>query len=96
MKVTRATLSGGDIKSLIDGESKPINMRDGENPYDFISRIYNELASAKIETDTVNDELLSSLKRVVEVYDSEHWWTTTSKREALANARAAVNKASGE
>ena len=42
--------------------------------------------------------LLSALHKLVEVYDSEggKQWTTTSKREALANARAAIDKALGE
>ena len=42
--------------------------------------------------------LLSSLQQLLEIYD-DHFgkvWTTSSKRRALDNARAAVNKALGE
>lgn len=47
---------------------------------------------------TAAPELLSALQQLVEVHDSEggKQWTTTSKREALANARAAIDKALGE
>ncbi len=43
-------------------------------------------------------DLLSSLQRLLEIYDdnSGKVWTTSSKRRALDNARAAVNKALGE
>ena len=43
-------------------------------------------------------DLLSALQHLVEVYDSEDGkqWTTKSRREALANARAAIDKALGE
>lgn len=42
--------------------------------------------------------LLSSLQQLLDIYDdhSGKVWTTSSKRRALDNARAAVNKASGE
>lgn len=43
-------------------------------------------------------DLLSSLQRLLEIYDDQSGkaWTTSSKRRALDNARAAVNKALGE
>lgn len=43
-------------------------------------------------------ELLSALQQLLEIYDdnSGKVWTTSSKRRALDNARAAVNKALGE
>ena len=43
-------------------------------------------------------DLLSSLQRLLEIYDdhSGKVWTTSSKRRALDNARTAVNKALGE
>lgn len=43
-------------------------------------------------------ELLAALQRLLEIYDdnSGKVWTTSSKRRALDNARAAVNKAFGE
>ena len=42
--------------------------------------------------------LLSALQRLVEVYDSEDGkqWTTASKKAAIAEARAAIDKALGE
>lgn len=42
--------------------------------------------------------LLSALKQLLEIYDdhSGKVWTRSSKRRALDNARAAVNKALGE
>ena len=43
-------------------------------------------------------DLLLALQRLLEIYDdhSGKVWTTSSKRRALDNARAAVNKALGE
>ncbi len=45
-----------------------------------------------------NKAMLSALQRLLEIYDdhSGKVWTTSSRRRALDNARAAVNKASGE
>lgn len=42
--------------------------------------------------------LLSALQQLLEIYDdhSGKVWTTSSKRRALDNARAVVNKALGE
>ena len=43
-------------------------------------------------------DLLSALQHLVEVYDSEDdkQWTTASKKAAIADARAAIDKALGE
>lgn len=43
-------------------------------------------------------ELLSALQQLLEIYDDQYGkgWTTSSKRRALDNAHAAVNKALGE
>ena len=43
-------------------------------------------------------ELLAALHQLLEIYNdhSGKVWTTSSKRRALDNARAAVNKALGE
>lgn len=45
-----------------------------------------------------NKATLSALQQLLEIYDdhSGKVWTTSSKRRALDNARAAVNKALGE
>lgn len=45
-----------------------------------------------------NKAMLSALQQLLEIYDdnSGKVWTTSSKRRALDNARAAVNKALGE
>lgn len=45
-----------------------------------------------------NKTMLSALQQILEIYDdhSGKAWTTSSKRRALDNARAAVNKALGE
>ena len=45
-----------------------------------------------------NKAALSVLQQLLEIYDdnSGKVWTTSSKRRALDNARAAVNKALGE
>jgi hypothetical protein len=98
IKVTSAALTGAQIKSLIDGESKPINMMDGEAPCDFLSRIYNEMAADKINSDKFNRELLTAIQSLLEIYDCQdgRQWTTLSKRRALDDAHAAVNKALGE
>lgn len=54
--------------------------------------------AANAELIAASPDLLSTLQQLVEVHDSEggKQWTTTSKREALANARAAIDKALGE
>ncbi len=43
-------------------------------------------------------ELIVAMQQIIEFYDSADGkvWTTSSKRRALDNARAAVNKALGE
>ena len=43
-------------------------------------------------------DLLSAIQHLVELYDSEDGkqWTTTSKKAAIAEARAAIDKALGE
>lgn len=45
-----------------------------------------------------NKAVLSALQQLLEIYDEQSGkvWTTSSKRRALDNARAAVNKALGE
>lgn len=45
-----------------------------------------------------NKTMLSALQQILEIYDDQSGkvWTTSSKRRALDNARAAVNKALGE
>ena len=43
-------------------------------------------------------DLLAALQQLLEIYDDQSGkvWTTSSKRRALDNARAVVNKALGE
>lgn len=45
-----------------------------------------------------NKAMLSALQRLLEIYDDQSGkvWTTSSKRRALDDARAAVRKALGE
>lgn len=45
-----------------------------------------------------NKAMLSALQQLLEIYDDQSGkvWTTSSKRCALDNARAAVNKVLGE
>ena len=45
-----------------------------------------------------NKDILSALQQLLEIYNdhSGKVWTTSSKRRALDNARAAVNRALGE
>ena len=45
-----------------------------------------------------NKATLAALQQLLEIYDDQSGkiWTTSSKRRALDNARAAVNKALGE
>ena len=66
-----------------------------EGPYDTITDIQDIHDAALI---AAAPELLSALQHLVEVYDSEDGkqWTTTSKRAAIAEARAAIDKALGE
>lgn len=66
-----------------------------EGPYDTITDIQNFHDAALI---AAAPELLSAIQRLVEVCDSEDGkqWTTTSKKSAIADARAAIDKALGE
>ena len=54
--------------------------------------------SANAKLIAASPDLLSALQRLLEIYDdnSGKVWTTSSKRRALDNARASVNKALGE
>lgn len=66
-----------------------------EGPYDTITDI-QDLHDAQLIS--ASPDLLSALQHLVEVYDSEDGkqWTTTSKKVAIAEARAAIDKALGE
>ena len=66
-----------------------------EGPYDTITDI-QDIHDARLIA--AAPELLSALQHLVEVYDSEDGkqWTTTSKKAAIAEARAAIDKALGE
>lgn len=62
---------------------------------------YNTDASAhraNAKLIAASPERLTALQRLLEIYDdhSGKVWTTPSKRRALDNARAAVNKSLGE
>lgn len=48
--------------------------------------------------DMIISELIVAMQQMIECYDSADGkvWTTSSKRRAMDNARAAVNKALGE
>lgn len=60
------------------------------------SRVHE--CSANSHLIATSPELLAALQQLLEIYDdnSGKVWTTSSKRRALDNARAAVNKALGE
>ena len=64
-------------------------------PYDTITDI-QDLHDAQLIA--ASPELLSALQHLVEVYDDPtgKQWTTTSKKAAIAEARAAIDKALGE
>ena len=66
-----------------------------EGPCDTITDIQDFHDAQLI---AASPDLLSALQHLVEVYDSEDGkqWTTTSKRAAIAEARAAIDKALGE
>lgn len=57
-----------------------------------------EAQHANAKLIAASPELLSALQQLLEIYDDQSGkvWTTSSKRRALDNARAAVNKALGE
>lgn len=65
-----------------------------EGPYDTITDI-QDIHDAQLIA--AAPDLLSALQHLVEVYDSEDGkqWTTASKKSAIAEARAAVDKALG-
>ena len=66
-----------------------------EGPYDTITDI-QDIHDAQLIA--AAPDLLSALQHLVEVYDSEDGkqWTTASKKSAIAEARAAIDKALGE
>ena len=92
------------------GTRGPWNYRDDEpewvtdsNDNIAVARVtcYNTDANAQhanAKLIAASPELLSALQQLLEIYDdhSGKVWTTSSKRRALDNARAAVNKALGE
>lgn len=55
-------------------------------------------AEANAKLIAASPTLLSALQHLVEVYDDQtgKQWTTTSKKAAIAEARAAIDKALGE
>lgn len=57
-----------------------------------------EAQHANAKLISASPELLTALQQPLEIYDDQSGkvWTTSSKRRALDNARAAVNKAFGE
>lgn len=57
-----------------------------------------EAQHANAKLIAASPDLLSALQKLLEIYDDQSGkiWTTSSKRRALDNARAAVNKALGE
>lgn len=70
---------------------------------DYIADVYGTKASTDEEKANANliaasPELISALQQLLEIHDDQSGkaWTTSSKRRALDNARAAVNKALGE
>lgn len=66
-----------------------------EGPYDTITDI-QDIHDARLIA--ASPDILSALQHLVEVYDSEDGkqWTTTSKKAAITEARAAIDKALGE
>lgn len=92
------------------GTPGPWNYRDDEpewvtdsNDNIAVARVtrYNTDANAQhanAKLIAASPDLLSALQKLLEIYDDQSGkvWTTSSKRRALDNARAAVNKALGE
>lgn len=92
------------------GTRGPWNYHDDES--DWVTDSNDNIAVARVtcyNTDAsaqhanakliaASPDLLSALKQLLEIYDdhSGKIWTTSSRRRALDNARAAVNKALGE
>lgn len=66
-----------------------------EGPYDSITDI-QDIHDAQLIA--ASPDLLSALQHLVEVYDDTtgKQWTTISKKAAIAEARAAIDKALGE
>ena len=66
-----------------------------EGPYDTITDI-QDIHDAQLIA--ASPDLLSALQHLVEIYGSEDGkqWTTASKKAAIAEARAAIDKALGE
>lgn len=58
----------------------------------------SDIAAGLGHRDMIIDKLNEALQHLVEVYDDPtgKQWTTTSKREAIANAREAINLALGD
>lgn len=60
--------------------------------------MYANAQHANAKLIAASPELLTALQQLLEIYDDQSGkvWTTSSKRRALDNARAAVNEALGE
>lgn len=92
------------------GTRGPWNYRDDErewvtdsNDNIAVARVtrYNTDANAQhanAKLIAASPDLLAALQQLLEIYDDQSGkvWTTSSKRRALDNGRAAVNRALGE
>lgn len=70
----------------------------GAHPDSGFDDEFQQEQSANAHLIAASPYLLSALQQLLEIYDDQSGkvWTTPSKRRALDNARAAVNKALGE
>lgn len=86
---------------IVDDEIKIIQQESLENGAgwrSYVAICEDVQCHADASLIAASPGLLSALQHLVEVYDSEDGkqWTTASKKAAIAEARAAIDKALGE
>lgn len=85
MKVTRLNITASDIKDIIDGNNKPINMGENETSYQFLARIYNEVTVSKMNLIDILEQTIPHIREQAKV-DSHAFGTLQLIKKALGEA----------
>lgn len=81
-KVTRLNITASDIKDIIDGNSKPINMGENETPQEFLARIYNEMALSKMNIVDILEQTIPHVREQAKI-DGHAFGTLQLIKKAL-------------
>lgn len=85
MKVTRLNITASDIKNIVDGNSKPINMDENETPYQFLAHVYNEIALSKMNLINVLEQTIPHIREQAKV-DGHAFGTLQLIKKTLGEA----------